>query len=268
MSSVKNITSILETFENENAFSFYVPSLKREVKFKTFNIGQQKKILKATIDNPVFQTRFVIAMYEVLNENCCEDLKKLNLNIIDYNSILLQYRKSIYGDLIAITSDEVEYKANINESIEKINAIQALSEQEVIEGSISITLKTPTLKEQYQLEKELREGKSNDEQIINGASNIGTTLGDAFIGELSKYIKEITLTRGEERIQAGYSSLTFTDKLKLIEQLPSSLVKKSLPVIGEVTSKITEALQVVGVSSENNNKTVSITIDSSLFPVE
>jgi hypothetical protein len=268
MSSVKNITSILEAFENENALNFYVPTLKREVKFKTFNIGQQKKILKATIDNPVFQTRFIIAMYEVLNENCCEDLKKLNLSVIDYNSILLQYRKNVYGDTITINSDDIEYKANINESIEKINAIQTFSEQEIVEGSISITLKTPTLKEQYQIEKELRDGKSNDEQIINGASNIGTTLGDAFIGELSKYVKEITLTRGEERIQAGYGSLTFTDKLKLIEQLPSSLVKKSLPAIGEMTSKLTEALQVVGVSTENNSKIVSITIDSSLFPVE
>lgn len=268
MSSVKNISAILEAFENENTYAFYVPSLKREIKFKPFNIGQQKKLLKATIDNPVFQTRFIVAVYDILAENSTEDLKKLNLTIIDYNSILLQYRKSAYGDSITVTDEGVEYKANINEAIEKINSVPPLVEQDIVEGNIVLTLKTPTFQEQYKLEKELRDGKLNDEQIINGTTNVSSTIGDAFIGEISKYIKDITLLKGEERISVGYNNLSFADRFKVIEQLPSSLIKKALPIIGELTAKLSNSLRVTGTAKDNTSKTVTIAVDSSLFPVE
>jgi len=268
MSSVKNISALLEAFENENAYSFYVPSLKREVKFKPFNIGQQKKLLKATIDNPVFQTRFVVAIYDILVENCLEDIKKLNLTVIDYNSILLQYRKNAYGDVITVTEEGTDYKADINEAIGKINAVESLLEQDIVEGSITLTLKTPALRDQYQLEKELRDGKLNDEQIISGTVNVSGTIGDAFIGELSKYIKDITIQKEQERVSVGYSNLTFADKFKIIEHLPASIVKKALPTISELTSKLTNSLQVTGTNTDKPSKVVTITIDSSLFPVE
>jgi len=268
MSSVKNISAILEAFESENVYSFYVPSLKREVKFKPFNIGQQKKLLKATIDNPVFQTRFVVAIYDILVENCLEDIKKLNLTVIDYSSVLLQYRKNAYGDVITVTEEGTEYKADINEAIVKINAVEPLLEQEIIEGSITLTIKTPAFRDQYQLERELRDGKLNDEQIINGTTNVSSTIGDAFIGELSKYIKDITIQKDQERVSIGYSNLTFTDKFKIIEHLPASIVKKALPIISELTSKLTSSLQVTGTNVDKPSKTVTITIDSSLFPVE
>lgn len=268
MSPVKNISAIIEAFENENAYVFYVPSIKRDVKFKPFNIGQQKKLLKATIDNPVFQTRFVVAIYDILVENCLEDFKKLNLTTVDYNSILLQYRKSAYGDVITVTEENIEYKADINEAIKKINLVESLLEQDIIEGNITLTLKTPTIQEQYLLEKELREGKLNDEQIINSTTNVSNTIGDAFIGEISKYIKDIILQKGEERISVGYNTLPFAEKIKLIEYLPSSIIKKSLPVIGELTNKLTESLRVTGIAVDNTSKIVTIAIDASLFPVE
>lgn len=268
MSTTKNITAALEAFENESASSFYIPSLKREVKFKTFNIGQQKKLLKASIDNPVFQTRFVTTIYNIIVENCLEDAKKLNLSTIDYNSIVLQYRKSMYGDTVTVNEDNIAYKGDINESIIKINSIDPLPEQEVIEGSITLTLKTPTLQDLYQLEKEVRDGKTNDEQIVNEVSNVSSFIGDAFVGEVSKYVKEISFVKDGNTLSVGYSNLPFTEKFKLIERLPTSLVKKALPIIGELTNKLSNGLQITGVSSEGKNKVVTITLDAALFPVE
>lgn len=267
MSTDNNFSAVLEAFENENAYSLFVPSLKREVKFKPLNIGHQKKLIKATIDNPVFQTRFIIAIYDILVENCCEDFKKLNLNIIDFNSILLQYRKNVHGDEITITNEGKEYKGTVSESIEKINALEPIIEQDIVEGNICIVIKTPSLYDQYRIEKELRDGKLNDEQIINGATNVSSSIGDAFVGEVSKYIKDLVLLK-EERVSAGYSGLAFTNKHKLIEQLPSTLIKKALPIISAFTAKLNEALTITGSTVENESKQVAITVDAGLFPVE
>jgi len=72
----------------------------------------------------------------------------------------------------------------------------------------------------------------------------------------------------EERVSAGYSGLAFTNKHKLIEQLPSTLIKKALPIISAFTAKLNEALTITGSTVENESKQVAITVDAGLFPVE
>src|SRR4051812_27819585 len=97
MNDINNIMSVLDTINKENTLSFYVPSVKRSVSFKGITTGQQKSLLETAVDNPVFQTRFVIATYNLIIENCLEKDIITQLTVIDRAAILVQYRSAVYG---------------------------------------------------------------------------------------------------------------------------------------------------------------------------
>lgn len=268
MSTPTRVTAILDALKEETVLQLYVPSLKRGVGFKPISTGQQKKTLKAAIDSPIFQTRFISAIYSILSENCVEDFKSLKLNVFDYNSLVLQYRKHMYGDELIVEDDGVQYRVDVNNVIEKINAVNLPAPVTVSENNIILHVAVPLFENTYLLEKEIREKSLTDEQILRSNIEISNALGDAFIGEISKYIVEITLNKPENNL--GYANLNFTDKLKVVEALPSTLVKSSLGYISNITSLLTTALQSKGtlVSDGKTTKDITVTIDAALFPVE
>ena len=50
-----DILSVLDTINKEVVLPVFIPSLQKNVNFKTINTGQQKSILKAAVDNRVLQ---------------------------------------------------------------------------------------------------------------------------------------------------------------------------------------------------------------------
>lgn len=270
MSNFNDIVSILDSLNQESALSFYLPSLKKEVKFKSISTGQQKTLLKASVDNPVFQTRFIIAVYNIIVENCQEKDIINNLNIIDVLSILLQYRVSLYGTKFIVKNNEKSIQVNLQDCISKIKTAVLPEIAKIEDGPIAITIGLPTLVEQYQLEKQIREKSLSDKDLINlNNINIGDTIGDAFIGEISKYIKDITIVKESNPHNLNYKDLSFNKRFAVLEKIPTTTVKQLLTYIVKVTSIQREITQVEG-TEENTGKIelVSVPVDSGLFALE
>lgn len=270
MSNFNDIVSILDSLNQESALSFYLPSLKREVKFKSISTGQQKTLLKASVDNPVFQTRFIIAVYNIIIENCQEKEIVNSLNIIDVLSILLQYRVSLYGSKFIVKNNDKNIHVELQTCIDRIKTITLPEAGKFEDGPISIVVGLPTLLDQYQLEKQVREKSLSDKDLINlNNINIGDTIGDAFIGEVSKYIKDITIVKEGNPYSLNYKDLSFNKKFAVLEKIPTATVKQLLTYIVKVTALQREITQVEGLE-ENTNKPelVNVPLDSGLFALE
>ena len=270
MSDINNVLSILDAINKENTLSFYVPSLKKQVQFKGFNTGQQKALLKAAIDNPVFQTRFIIAVYNIINENCLEREVISALTNIDVVAILLQYRINIYGNSFVVKQDGTEYTVNLQDCIENAKAVTVPTSTTIQNGLFTVKVGPPTLTEQYLLEKQIREKTLSDKDLINPTDiNLSETIGDAFSGEVSKYIKEITVVRDGQEQGLGHKAFQFTKKIALLEKIPTAVVKDVLAYVVKVTAAQKQITQIQGVNIDTNKtEQVTVPVDSTLFTLE
>ena len=261
MSDFNNILSVLDTISKENTVSFYVPSLKREVLFKGINTGQQKALLKAAIDNPVFQTRFILAAYAIINENCTEKDILAQLTAIDSMSILLQYRVNIYGSEYKTEQEGKTYTLNLSDSISRIREIEIPGPQTFVDGPVTITVGVPTFTEQFLLEKQVREKTLNEQDN----TTLNETIGEAFIGEISKFIKQIQVIVNDQQQDLNYKDLTFPKKYAVLEKLPTKAVKQIISYLESVANIQRKFTRVNGIDEANNVKEIEFTIDSSLF---
>jgi hypothetical protein len=269
MTNVDNIVSILDSIGQASSLSFYVPSLQKEAMFKPITTGQQKNLLKAAIDNPVFQTRFIIATYNILAENCIDKEVLAKLNILDWAAIMIQYRVNIYGPVHTVSSAGKQYNVNLQECVERFKTVTCPSDILIAQGDISLMVGVPSLLDQYTLEKQLRERFMDDTELATKGANISDALGDAFVGEMSKYLKSVTLTVKGADTDINYKSLTFAKKHLVLEKLPAVLVKEMVSFVSQVTSLQRNALHVVGTNLlEFTTTEVDISIDATLFPVE
>jgi hypothetical protein len=260
MNDINNVLSVLDTINKENTVFLYVPSLKREVKFKSITTGQQKLILKAAVDNPIFQTRFVIAAFNIITENCTEKEILKQLTTIDSLSIMLQYRINSYGSEYSLQQDGVDYKINLTTFKEQVQKINIPELTTFTLDSFIIKVGAPTLFEQYQLEKEIREKRTED-------TTINESLGEAFMGEVSKFIKEISVVIDNKPQNINYSSLSFNKKYAVLEKLPASIVKGIITYLENVAEVQRQVTRFEGIDENGNTKALDITIDASMFSI-
>lgn len=262
-----DIISVLDAINKENTVQVYLPSHKKEVAFKSLTTGQQKLFLKSAIDNPVFQTRFIFAVHSVITENCIDKQVLPKLTVFDSVAILVQLRLKVHGELLEVTSENEAYKVNLNHVIEKIKSVELPAADTIIDAPFSIDVGIPSFTDQFALEKQLREKALTDDQALN--SNINDTLGEAFIGEVSKYIKEVRVTANGTEHNLNYSSLNFVKKHQVLEKIPSTVVKKIIAYIEKVTSLQKSLTTVQGAKTTDNTlKDVEIPISSTLFAIE
>ena len=91
------------------------------------------------------------------------------------------------------------------------------------------------------------------------------TIGEAFIGEISKFIKQIEVTINGQVQDLNYKDLAFPKKYAVLEKLPTKAVKqvlKYLEVVAEIQRKAT---RIPGVDESNTVQDIDFTVDSSLF---
>jgi len=262
-----DILSVLDTINKENVVSVYVPSLEKEVNFKGITTGQQKSFLKSAVDNPVFQTRFILAAYALIKENCLEpDVFKV-LTANDAAAILVQLRIHVYGTDYTVTADnQREYKVSLTDVVDNIKNIKInLTTTLIEEGPFTIRVGLPSFNDQYLLEKQLREKGLSNEQGFN--AGINETIGEAFVGEVSKYIKSIQIKLNSQAIDVEYDSLTFINKHEVLEKLPSTVVKGIVKYIEELTNLQKKVFTVYG-STASGAWRVHVPVDTALFAIE
>lgn len=233
--NVQNVLSLLKELDTSTGFDIYIPSLKKNLKFKQLNTQQLKRLLKTVIDSPVHNTEFTLTFNSIIKENCLEEINTDNLTSYDKLFIFVKTRiESVSSEYtFTFTEDEInefnlsikELTINLNERYkETVNTLPVFETENIVFENVQILASLPTLKTENKLEKELYKNINFE---INTPEQLRTTLGNTFINELTKYIN--TLTINEEII--NFETLDFKTRIKIVEQLPTFLINKVLKYI-------------------------------------
>jgi len=252
MSDLTSLDKLKQIVSSEWVES-YVPSAGATAKFHPLNIKQQKEIIKSAVDGLLASLTFSIATNDIIKANSAEPKEYL---VTDKPLILLNLRKKSVGDDITLTKDGKEFKTTITSVIANANVPTNANHPILEEGDISLTTKTPTLDEDTKINLEVKKlfDKLKDEQKLR------EVIGELFVIELIKYVKEINFKSGTDMVKIDLNTLSFDQKLKTFETLPMSLNYKLVKHVTAVRETELKLLEVVDAQEKYN-----ITIDSAFF---
>lgn len=208
-----NTTSILQEIALKNAFSIYIPSLKKEIKFTPLTIAQQRAIYESASDNMAFQTKFVIATYNIIKANCLEPELVDSFNAIDRASILIDLRNNLF-DTTMIEIEENLYDLTLVKEKLKITDCNIYKEKIAV-GDLLFELQIPNILDWCVLEKDLRSGQEVPKTFVKIFSEV-------YITELIKLIKEIYYKSDNgEYVSVDFKSKSTEEKIQAISGLPA-----------------------------------------------
>lgn len=211
MANINDILTTLNDIALKNVIDVYLPSLQRTVKFLPLTAKQQKEFYACIKDNVFYETKFILTTYEIIKQNCQEDITG-NLTIIDRIVILLALRKNALGSSV-ITEEGI---ANFDICLEYATKIIVPANSTINVDNIEIEIGIPTIKDQYNMEYELR---SN---LKDPGVSLDEAISDVVINNISMFIKNIRVLKENSLIDLQYSTFLYKDRLSIIENLPSS----------------------------------------------
>jgi hypothetical protein len=253
MASITNIISSLNSITEKSSFNVYIPSLKREVKFKPLSTKQQQSFYSCVVDIVPFYTRFIIATFNIISENCTEPAIIPQLNIFDRLVILLALRKNTLGSSIAIIKDKVQYVSDFDICFENAKTLDVPDSKSVDLGNIIVELQVPRVVDQYVLEKTLREN------VDTSKMNPDTIISQSVLGETSKLIKSVKLVQESETIDVNYEQLNVKDRFTVLENLPAEIMIE-VQQYAKLVSQTTDKLLTVNIT-EDKTAIFDITVD-------
>lgn len=248
MQNINDFISALNTLSEKNSFEVYIPSLKTNVPFKALTTGQQRLLYLCVTDNLLYRTKFVLATYQIIEENCLQKDYIKQFNILDRLIILLALRKNVLSSEITLEKNDMQYNTNFESSFEYAKDM-VLPEKRTLEiKGIKINLQIPLIVDQYGIEKELREN-------IDNTSRVDDLLKESILNEACKFIDEITV----EETAIGYKNLTYKDRVTLLEKLPAECLYEIQSFAESVTELQNRILSVT--IDENNIIQFDLTVD-------
>jgi len=237
MNKINDLLAALKTYSEINAIDIYIPSLKRAVKFKPLTGGQQKSFYNCLSDNVVFRTKFVLLTFNIIKENCLEDVVE-DLTVLDRTVILLELRKNILGTKVTLGKDSETFTVDFDYCLNSALNITPIQERTVTIRNFEFVLETPRLINQYLAEKELR-GEN-----LEATASINKVVKDVIFTEVAKTIKEITLTDGAEKAVFNYSGFSFKEKISLVEALPADILIEVQKFLKDINAEQTTLLSI------------------------
>ena len=271
ITSFEQISKIIKRNDIAYASHFTIPSLKKDVPFNEINTSQQKRLVKSVLDSPVYNTEFIYTFREILKENCQDPSVDIdNLTIIDKLVLALGLRMKSVGDKIEV---DVQTKngENVSAGLEIPKILQMaldnltdIAPKTIEDPFFIIECSVPTIGIEYKLEKELRNKITNIE--IEDMEELRKTVGDAFIGEVVKYISKITVKLPDGNIPVDWNKFNFTERIKVVETFKTGLLKSVLDYINTVRREV-DKVELIKFEFRGEEFERRLTIDGNFFMI-
>lgn len=254
---------------NKKVFKYpvWIPSLKKEVSFTELTTEQQKRIVKTIVNSPLYQAEFMGVMKDVVKENCTDskiDVDKLN--IIDKFFILLKMRSVSIGKQIKLENKKmVDLDEILDKAKEKVKTLKPKPVSDD-EGIYEILVRVPTIENEYLVDIGLQDNviTNIDEQNINVATIKGI-LGETFTSEIVKYISTVSIKDDDETVNINFDNMGFTDRIKILELIPTKVTEKVVAYIEKVRKEIDKLVIVKTIGDDGKVKEEKLSIDGSFF---
>ena len=235
--SVTNILSKLNELNDANLVSVYVPSAKKEMKFRPLSIKQQKDLIKSGLDGNLSGITLSNVINQIILDNSIEKHKYL---VTDRFPVILSLRIQAFGSDFVMTENEKTVKFNLKDIVSKQltfsfpESVSLVLEKTDLRAEVDvIALETDIKVNEFQLDK-LKKNKENE--------NIGDTIGSLFIYEIVKFVTKIIIGKDE----IDLTSAPIKDRLSVIESVPVTLNNKILDYIQKFRKEENEYITVDG----------------------
>jgi hypothetical protein len=245
--------NLLKTLVQEQTFALDLFSRPEKIAVKYLNTSQLKELIKTVVDNPLTQPAFNSSCTKIFKESLVIS-SPAPLNILDRLMFIIKTRiHSISPNVKNIqTGEVVDFNIIADKLLQKNKEnFELFQPKRETEGPVNILFGVPLIDTEHQLNEEIYKHIKID---TSKPEEISMLLGDSFINEIAKAIQIITV---KERT-FDLSTVSFKERLKLIELLPASLIQKVIEYIEAYKQNIEDCMTVNG---------QVITLDASLFSV-
>lgn len=242
--SVGDVLKVIKDIQDKNVYPVFIPSLQKTVLFKEMNTRQEKMIVKTIVDSPVYNSEFIFAIREIIKENVAEELDIDTLTIIDKTAICLNMRMKSIGDEFDYTfksSGKVK-TIKISDYIDEFTTLKIPEDATVGNDNIRILCGYPTIKTEYDLEREFRTGMKELE--INTLDDARSAIGNVFTNEIIKYIKEIVIIKDDVEIVLNMEDYNFKNRIAILEEMGNTATSSVLKYIEKANADIRKVLTI------------------------
>lgn len=217
MSEVKSFIQDLKRVSESENIKIFVPSLKKNVSFKSLSVKQHQDLIKTLLDGVEGPISVFNVFNNIIRENSLADIEFL---LQDRNKILLDMRKQIVGT--DVTIKDAVYSLNDLPSYE----FEPTLTETITYNDISVDVSIPTL----DLDTKITEKCVSEITKINRDDNkMGKSVSILLIYELMKFIQKIKMPQGE----ISFSDIGTYDKKSIIESLPVKLNNRLISFISK-----------------------------------
>lgn len=262
--SPKSILEALKEIDQLNTFNLEIPSIQKKVSFKQLSTEQLKFILKTVVDSPIYNSQFITTFNKIIKDNCVtENVNTDQFTVYDKTLILFKVRLESLSEEYTFNFTEEEQTQysipslqiiNLREHFDMFLAKKYTFDEIVIEhNGIKVTCHLPSLATENKLEQELHK---NIKIEVESTEELREIIGETFINELTKYIKNLSIGDSSENLL----NLPFKNRVKIVEQLPTTLINKVLKYIENYREKIKELTTLSFSGLEKD-----ISLDASFF---
>jgi len=255
--SIQDLLNSLQTLNNNLKYSVYVPSCQKNIDFKYLTTKQFKTVLETLTQNDfnVFNSVFANILKEnILDEanNFINTLTLFDLFIIalytrvyciseDYTIFFTQEEMDLYN--LTQPSITINLKTNIDNKDKT-----PLQAETIIENSISVLCDIPLQTSETESSIILKKAAFNNEQSQS-------ILGVLFITEIINCIRQITI----ENNTIIFKDLSYDEKLKIVENLPSTLINKVIKYIEKYKEQFADLFALKVKINNRDGEEVNIT---------
>lgn len=240
MSDANLLIDKLKKANQKKSLDIFLPTLGKKVKFAPLTLKQQKELLSKVPETTYDIVQFNNIFNSIIVSNNEEEVKLSDLKNIDKFAIVLQYKINMTGSTYKVGKKTV----SLNQLLEKINEYDYSIFKKIESVSLdnlSAELEVPNL------EYDAKINKSVTALIKN--KNKNNAMAELFLSEFIKYVKSITLDDDKFNL----SSLSYDNKLTIIEELPTSFTKKIIDYMDVIKTEENELSTINGVTVDITN---------------
>jgi hypothetical protein len=248
---IRNAINVLKESQGGHSYDIYVPSLEKEIAFKSLKIGQLKTLNKFAISD---EDKFYKALSSLILELSDSAIDLSEINEIDRVLILSEIKKNntTSPESIKMTCSECESEFSHDLEIDNYDDDESLRdkisdftlEQTIGEIEIKCTIGLPTVQEQIELKELITQGKRKAESTakrktktmlnmskedVNRFVNDAVSKEERFLNSNTDFLFLKGLKFGEQDVEIKGDTLV--NRSNLFDQLPANIK-------GEVSTKI------------------------------
>ena len=268
MSETLNINDIINLVKESNKefeCDIFLPSLKKDVRFKPMNASHLKAIIKTSVEGVFSNNIFNQTLYSIIRDIIDPSVQLSEITTIDKIYILFQLRNKNVKNTISVEVKNGEASNVIEEDLNKI--ISKLKKkklnfesQTLSDGPYSVTIGLPTIDQEFVSDRYFEQTKIKkiDEKDKNALKDL---LAPLFISEITQYIK--TLKIKEQEID--FLSLNISERLSIVESLSTNIISKIIEKIDESFGKQINEILTIEKEIDGEKYSGKIELNANLF---